>query len=73
MHATLFCTTDTTTSNNCARYQEMQALYTQGGTQHTREVSSAQERANSVVFNLFIFLQVGLLSMLHELAQVWQA
>lgn len=59
-HAGLFCTTDATSSSNCKRYQEFQALYDRGSTQHTRDVASAQERANSVVFNLFIFLQVGI-------------
>ena len=64
-HANLFCTTDASSSNNCQRYQEFQALYSRGSTQHNRDVSSAQERANSVVFNLFIFLQVPMLCILH--------
>ena len=57
-HPALFCTTDKASSTNCQRYQEFHSLYSRGTDQHTRDLSHAQEKSNSVVFNCFIFFQV---------------
>ncbi|DBA78916.1 TPA: hypothetical protein ACH3X1_008797 [Trebouxia sp. C0004] len=57
-HPDLFCTTDTASPTNCPRYQEFHSLYSRGADQHTRDLSHAQEKSNSVVFNCFIFFQI---------------
>ncbi|KAA6423560.1 MAG: P-type ATPase [Trebouxia sp. A1-2] len=57
-HPDLFCTTDTASPTNCQRYQEFHSLYSRGTDQHTRDLSHAQEKSNSVVFNCFIFFQI---------------
>ncbi len=66
-HPDLFCTTDTASPTNCQRYQEFHSLYSRGTDQHTRDLSHAQEKSNSVVFNCFIFFQVCLCCLMQKL------
>lgn len=58
-HSGLFCTSDTTSKTDCQRYKEFHALYERGVDQYVRDSRDARRQANSVVFNTFIFLQVG--------------
>lgn len=58
-HSGLFCTSDTTSATDCQRYKEFHALYERGVDQYVRDTGTARKQANSVVFNTFIFMQVG--------------
>ncbi|KAL3138057.1 hypothetical protein ABBQ38_005290 [Trebouxia sp. C0009 RCD-2024] len=57
-HPQLFCTSDSASSTDCQRYKEFHALYERGTDQYVRDTAAARKKANSVVFNTFIFMQI---------------
>ena len=68
-HSGLFCTSDPTSATDCQRYKEFHALYERGVDQFVWDTATARRQANSVVFNTFIFMQVGS-SMLLPLSKI---
>ena len=48
-------------TTDCARFQDFEALYMRGEKQLAQRTQEATAATNSVVFNAFIWLQVGVL------------